>query len=227
MIDAVQKTHEANSSTRRWRATLIRFYESLTLNDALQHGELIFVIAGRMERKQYGLELFKAGWAPKLILSVGRFEVSKLSRLNLNGFKDLIALRDQTPPHERHFFLTVDASGMRSEKVRLRRWSTYGEALALRAFLENQDIRRVIIVSTDVHLRRVAFTLSKVFRNTPLEFSFCPVPLPLTPFSKESWWVRSKDRRFVLKEALKLAAYRVILSMPPRVVRFLMRLKKS
>jgi len=210
-----------------WKVGLIKIYEGLTLNDPVRDADLIFVIAGRMERKQYGLQLFKAGWTPKLILSIGRFEVSKMSRLNLNGIKELIMLRDQTPPQERHFFLTVDASGIGTEKVRLRRWSTYGEVLALRSLLENKNVRRVIVISTDIHLRRLAFTLEKVFRNMPVEFLFCPVPFPLTSLRKEKWWATAEDRHFVLKEMMKLVGYWIILSMPARAIRFLMRLKKS
>jgi hypothetical protein len=205
---------------------LIKVYEGLTLNDPIRDADLIFVIAGRMERKQYGLQLFKAGWAPKLILSIGRFEVSKMSRLNLNGIKELITLRDQTPPQERHFFLTVDASGIGIKKVGSRRWSTYGEALALRPLLENENVRRVIVISTDIHLRRLAFTLEKVFRNMPVEFLFCPVPFPLTSLRKENWWTTAADRQFVFKEMMKLLGYWMILSMPPRAVRILMRLKE-
>src|ERR1035441_3224688 len=64
-----------------WHSCLHRLYRCLTWNDSVEAVDLIFVMAGRMERKQYGLELYRAGIAPRLILSVGRFEVSKMSRL--------------------------------------------------------------------------------------------------------------------------------------------------
>ena len=102
--------------------------------DAVQPADLIFVMAGRMERKQYGLELYRSGVSPKLVLSVGRFEVSKMTKLALECVDELIALRDQTPPDER-------------------------------------------------------------------------------------------QRRYVVQEMIKLTGYRVILSMPHRVVRWIMRLK--
>ena len=38
-----------------------------------------------MERKVYGLELFRAGVSPKLVLSIGRFEVSIMRNLNLRA----------------------------------------------------------------------------------------------------------------------------------------------
>ena len=97
-------------------------------------------MAGRMERKQYGLELYRAGIAQRLVLSVGRFEVSKMSRLELDGFRELVALRERTQPDERHFFTRVDLSGIHIERAKLQRWSTYGEALGLRQFLEAENV---------------------------------------------------------------------------------------
>ena len=44
-----------------WQALLLRLYASLTRNDAPASADLIFVMAGRMERKHYGLELYRAG----------------------------------------------------------------------------------------------------------------------------------------------------------------------
>ncbi len=208
-----------------WHSCLLWLYEKLSLNDSLQAADLIFVMAGRMERKQYGLELYRAGMAPRLVLSVGRFEVSKMSSLNLEGVEKLIVTRDETRPDERHFFVEVETSGIRIEKVKLRRWNTYGEALGFRQFLKRQKARSVILVSTDVHLRRVSLTFSRIFRCIPIEFVYCPVPSRLASLKKDRWWMRPDDRRFVMKEMMKLVGYRVILSMPAWATRRLMRLK--
>lgn len=197
----------------------------MTLNDAPQPSDLIFVMAGRMERKQYGLELYRAGFAPRLVLSVGRFEVSKMPKLDLEGIDELRALRDQTQPSERHFFLKIDHSGIRTEKVRLPKWNTYGEAVGLRQFLERERARRVILISTDIHLRRVSRTFARVFSGVPVEFLYCPVPSRLASVREDSWWRQPGDRRFVLKEMVKLAGYEAILSMPTWATRRLMRLK--
>lgn len=56
----------------------MNLYKSLTQNDAVQAADLIFMLAGRTERKHFGLELYSAGMAPQLLLSVGRFEVSRM-----------------------------------------------------------------------------------------------------------------------------------------------------
>ena len=155
---------------------LQKLYDSLTRNDPVQNVDLIFVMAGRMDRKPYGLELYRARTASRLILSVGRFEVSKIKRLQLPIFDELILLRDQTAPHERHFFIEMNGSGCHVHKVKLPRWNTFGEALAFRTFVSGQNLQRVMIISTDIHLHRTALVFGKVFRNTPLHFVYCAVP---------------------------------------------------
>ena len=182
-----------------WRAILTR-------NDPVEPVELILVMAGRMDRKHYGLELYKAGVAGRLVLSIGRYEVSKMPVAEWEGIDQLKSLRDRTPPSERHFFMTTDLSGIRFDKTELLRWSTYGEALAFRGFLEDLKARTVMVVSTDVHLRRVALTFAEVFRGSPVRFLYCPVPARFGTMGSDNW--------FVAKEMTKLVCYRIALSAP-------------
>jgi hypothetical protein len=200
-------------------------YKKLTLHDQPQPVDVIFVMAGRMERKSYGLDLFRAGLAPRLVLSVGRFEVTRTKRFQLPGCDELISLRDKTPPNERHFFVEVNGSVVQIRKVKLAAWNTYGEALGLREWLKDENVRHVMVISTDIHLRRVALSFSKVFQNLPEHFVYCPVPCDLSSLKQERWWTRPNDRGYVLKELCKLTGYRMILSMPPSAIRWLMRLK--
>jgi uncharacterized SAM-binding protein YcdF (DUF218 family) len=194
----------------------LRLYESLTRIDPVQPVDLILVLAGRMDRKHYGLELYRAGIAPRLVLSVGRFEVSKMSQLDLACIGDLKSLRDRTPPGERHFFVTMDDSGVRLQKPELQRCSTYGEALAFRSLLERDAAQTVMVISTDIHLRRVALTFAMIFRGAPIRFLYCPVPSRFNTMAH--------DRRFVMNEIIKLTGYRIALSTPGWAARRLMRL---
>lgn len=203
-----------------------RFYEALTRNDPPEPVDLIFVIAGRMERKQYGLDLYRAGFAPRLLLSIGRFEVSKMAAIGFGAADELIRLRNGTMPDERHFFCEMNASGIRIDKVKLPRWSTYGELLALRGRLAGDPARSLMMVSTDVHLRRIAVAFERIFRGFPLNVVYCPVPERYGSLRKEKWWRRRADRRFVIKEAIKLLGYRAILALPDQAVGRFMRLKK-
>ena len=216
----LRRTH-VQQSKRWWHSPLLTLYESLTLTDQVQSVDLIVVMAGRMERKQYGLDLLRAGLTPHLLLSVGRFEVSKMKCLELPCFEELLRLRDKTRPDERHFFVNLDRSGARVHKVKIARWNTYGEALAIHDYLKDSEVRRVMIVSTDIHLRRVEFTFRKVLQDIPVEVVYCPVPSTLSSVTEDCWWTRADDRRYVLNEIVKLAGYKVILSMPAPVVRWL------
>ena len=155
---------------------LLKWYQALTCDDQPKPVDLIFVMAGRIARKHYGIELFRAALAPRLVLSIDRFEVSKMSRFGLEGFDELIALRDRTPPADRYFYWKINAAGSRIEKRKLPRANTYGEALGLRQFLEEEKAQTVMVVSTAIHLQRVALTFANVFRNVPVEFLYCPVP---------------------------------------------------
>jgi len=181
-------------------------------------------MAGRMERKRYGLALYRAGLAPRLVLSVGRFEVSKMPQLDLECIDELKSLRDQTPPGERNFFVTLDVSKICIEKANLLRCSTYGEVLALRQLLKQENGRRVMVVSTDIHLRRVALTFSRVFRGTSFQFLYCPSPTRDGLMAQDNWWKRPADRWFVINELAKLAFYWTALSAPEWGARRLMRL---
>lgn len=212
--------------TSWWRSCLNELYQGLTSNDPVEPVDLIFVMAGRMERKQYGLELYRAGIAPRLVLSVGRVEVSKMSRLEWEGFDELVALRERTRPDERHFFAEVNFSGIHIARANLQRWNTFGEALGLRQLLESENVGRVMIISTEVHLRRVAFTINRVFHDVPVKFLYCPVPSRLEVLRRDRWWSRPYDRWFVLKEMAKLVGYVTILCLPGWAIRRLMRLKK-
>lgn len=197
---------------------LSALYEFLTFSVDPRPVDLVFVMAGRMERKRYGLDIFRSGLTPTLVLSVGRFEVSKLKALQLQGYEELIYLRDHTPPDERHFFITMTGSAIRIERTKLATWSTYGETVAFLDFLRNHKARRVIVISTDIHLRRVALTFRSVFRDAGMEFLYCAVPSALSSVQKDHWWKRSADRRYVVMELIKLCGYRIILSFPPWAV---------
>jgi len=209
------------------RHFLYRLYDNLTRHDAPGPVDLIFVLAGRPERKRYGLELYRKGIAPRLLLSVGRFEVSKMAAIDCGLARELMARRDRTAPEERHFFCEINASGFHIERPRLRRWNTYGELLALRTFEGLGAVRSMMVISTDVHLRRVAMVFDKVFRDAPLEVRYCPVPADCSSLNRNQWWTRSEDRGYVLREAVKLFAYRTILSMPDALAARAMRLRSQ
>jgi hypothetical protein len=170
---------------------------------------VILVLAGRFERKPYGLKLFQQQLAPRLILSVCRYEVRQTAQhLSVPA---LLGLRDATPPRQRHFW--IDYRGGRECIVRaegIRRSSTFWELQALALYLGPAVPQRIAIVSTSIHLRRVMLCCRKITQLSGSEILFLAVPEELSSFVKARWWKRSDHWSYVLSEFSKLAAYALL-----------------
>ena len=70
--------------------------------DHARPADLIFILAGQMSRKDFALQLFREGLAPRLLFSVGRFEIRRFSKLALPIGLDLLKLAQHLPPPQRH-----------------------------------------------------------------------------------------------------------------------------
>lgn len=182
--------------------------ESLCIHDPPGPCDLIFVLAGKAERKPYGLELFRQGLAPRLILSIGRFEVR--STAALLAMPGLLTLRDSVPPRERHFWMDFSSSGDKNISLaRLQKANTFRELQGLAEYLRDATIARMAIVSTSIHLRRTRYCTSKIPFFSGITLSFISVPEQASSFKSQGWWKRRADAGYVLSEYMKLAAYRL------------------
>ena len=174
--------------------------------DSPAPADVIFVLAGRLERKSYGLQLFRDGLAPRLILSVGRFEVRKIGPL---GFDDL-KLRDLAaclPPDHRHFFIDIVGN---SHKVITRPDAgkgTYAELLSLSRYLAPERPSSILLVSTSIHLRRIRFCCRRITSFAGIRLRYLSVPEHLSSFRRDGWWKRRDHWSYVIRECGKLAVF--------------------
>lgn len=185
--------------------------EFLCCDDPPGPSDLIFVLAGRPEREPYGLELFRQGLAPRLILSVGRFEVRHASALlELPG---LLTLRDNLAPEQRHFWIDFQSAQPAQPEMRMARLqttNTFWELRGLADYLQTAAAvpSRISIVSTSIHLRRVRYCCSRIDFFADKTLTFVAVPEEKSSFRKEAWWRRPGHWSYFTKEYCKLAAYR-------------------
>lgn len=200
-----------------WRAPLYGLFDSLCAGGPPREAEVLFVFAGRPERKPYGLGLWRRGYAPTLVLSVGRFEWRRFAELGLRDDGGLIDLVQRTPPEERHFFVVLHRAGANEEtarafRVETRGLGTWNEARALAEFLERERVGSVLVVSSASHLRRALTTLRAL---TPREIRIdaTAVPERESSIAREGWWRTARQRRVVLWEAVKLLLYRARLGL--------------
>src|SRR5260370_15646201 len=141
-------------------------------NNLLQSADLIFVLAGRENRKEYGLELFRHGLAPKVLFSVARYEIRRFSQLSLPVPVDLLKVALDVPPPERHFFVLIEGQKVQVEHVRPGRFGTLTEIEALAHWLEDHPkIDSLLIISSETHLCRIRICcqslLTPTFRLSP------------------------------------------------------------
>jgi hypothetical protein len=141
------------------------------------NADLIFVLAGRAVRKRFALELFRGGVAPRILFSVARFEVRGFRELPLPVAFDLLPVAQGVAAPERHFFVLFgDGATPQVERIKVRRFGTLREIEALAAFLDRRrEIRSVIVVTSAVHIRRVALCC-RVLLPRDVRFEMAAVP---------------------------------------------------
>ncbi len=181
--------------------------EFLSPSDTPSPCDLIFVLAGRDERKPYGLELFRQHLASRLILSVGRFEVRQTAQ-SLHH-PELLRLRDETPPGQRHFWMDFTRDGVQISRANLQQTNTFWELHGLGEYV-GTEVQSIAIVSTSIHLRRIRFCCSRIPFFRERRVIFVPVPEEMSSFQKKGWWKRPDHWFYVTAEYVKLAAYHLL-----------------
>lgn len=177
----------------------------LTCADAVGRADLIFAMAGRQARKSYALGLFERGFAPRLLLSVGRFEIRRFATLKLPAPVDLLSLAAPISPPQRHFFVSFDGPNCQVARIPVRAFGTLNEIEALGEWLERRgEIRSLVVISSGVHLRRVRMCCRALLPKG-LELRFLAAPAGETEGD-------CKPEPSALSELVKLPIYRGVLA---------------
>ena len=173
----------------------IAFLAFLDVAQEPEKADAIFVFAGREERKRLGIELFRSGYAPRLILSVARFEWRRFEALGLWSDGGLVDMVQTIPASDRHFFVHLERDRASCDPVHKGPLGTMSEARALATVIDEAELRSVLIVSSPEHLPRCLVALRTVV--TPA-CRLIPVP---------SVSSNEPPRLEVARELAKLAGY--------------------
>lgn len=195
-----------------------RIYNWLSATDALQQSDVIFVLAGRESRKQFGLQLWQKRWASRLVLSVGRFEIRRFSNLRLPATIDLLKIASATEPRRRHYFVDFDGSTASYQRVAIGRFGTLSEIRAFADWLnQNRSLRSALVVSSGFHLRRIRMCCHN-FVDRDKRLTFVSVANE-DQYFRNFWWHDAKARILVLKELAKLPVYKLLCHTPHARIR--------
>jgi uncharacterized SAM-binding protein YcdF (DUF218 family) len=170
--------------------------------DPLRKADAIFVLAGtRLERPLEAVELYKEGFAPVIVLSPGRPEPGE-RLLRERGVRFLLEVELQ---RDALVQLGVPAAAVVATNGSVD--NTAQEANLLRAMVEANHWKRVIIVTSKYHTRRSAFAFQRGLEGTGAQ------PLirasRFDPSDPARWWRNRSDFRFAVSEWQKLIAYRL------------------
>ena len=180
-------------------------------NQPVNRADLIFVLAGKQSRKRYGLQLFREGKAPQLVLSVARFDIRRTARLEISPAVDLVKIAAPILAPQRHFFLVVSSASCHVERIRTGRFGTLREIEALGEWLLNHpDVRSVLVVTSKSHVRRVRLCCRMLISNA-WHLDFVIVPRQFQDLEDKVPFPRRTVSACV--ELLKVVGYGVILSL--------------
>lgn len=178
--------------------------------------DLIFVFAGRQYRKTFAMKLYEAGRAPRILLSVARFEIRRFADLQFPLPVDLPAHAATVQPAQRHFFVLLEHAQCQVEKVPVLRFGTLGEVEALSAWLErHSEVRSVLVVSSSFHLHRVRMTCRVML---PERVRICYVAAE-EESQESNWEDKLRSTYWRAAEVFKLAAYWLLLTARKRARR--------
>ena len=193
-----------------WARPLDALFRFLAPAEPPRAADAIFVYAGQQERKEYGVSLWRAGLAPTLILSIGRFEWRRVAALGLPDDGGLLPLVEATPAPERHFLLALEAGRARAWRVPRGPFGTATETWALLDTVGGRGLHTVLVVSTGPHLRRIRISLRRLGPEGSPRFILVAVPEERTVHPRAGWWARPETRRVVASEAAKCAGYALL-----------------
>lgn len=178
-------------------------YNYLDTGKAPRRSDAVFVLAGRPERKTFGLKLWRIGYADRLILSFSGSECRDFADLDLESDGGMAAFAGKIAEKKRHFLLQLNQRETRCSPVPKGIFGTRSEARALATYLRNSDIRSLLVVSSPLHLRRAALTFRRAFRKSGISLIFIAVPETIT-------CAKPAVRKMIRVELFKYAVYRLL-----------------
>jgi uncharacterized SAM-binding protein YcdF (DUF218 family) len=174
----------------------------LVVEHSLERSDAIVVLAGaRVERWLEAVDLYHAGWAPRIVLSAGRIEPAevRLHELGVRYPPEAELVRDAMVQ------LKVPAAAI--DTLRHSLDNTAQEAAAIREASATAGWKRLIVVTSVYHTRRAWFAFSREFRGTSIEVRVRATRYDLA--KPDRWWTARTDFRWVTSELQKLLAYRL------------------
>lgn len=176
---------------------LIAFYPSvlqhiannLVVQDKLERSDVVMVLAGDSngERVAQAVDLYKKGWAPKILMSGGPAVWSLTYAENMKNQAKYLGVPDKD-------ILIQDKSE-----------STIEDILFSLQILKKMNIKKLILVSSPYHMRRMVSVARKMYRLGGIKI--IAYPTQKTKWDSKNWWLRHEDTQPVIYEYMAIIQY--------------------
>lgn len=166
-------------------------------DDAPIKADAIVVLAGRFERSMHAADLYRAGHAPRVVLSVAVQDA---------GARQLEALGIRLPSPVDIHRQVLRAKGVPPDRVELLgapALSTADEAAAIAARFGRRGAR-LIVVTSPYHVRRARMVIARALEGSGAALAVCATPYETFP---DDWWRSQDAAREVLLEWAKIVFY--------------------
>ncbi|GAB4373099.1 MAG: hypothetical protein OHK0021_15300 [Bryobacter sp.] len=179
--------------------TLTRIGNFLWTQEEPLPADLICILGGDyLRRAPLAAQLYSEGFATKIL--VPREDMGWKGNQAANGqehFSDatLRILREKGVPETALVDWKVK-SGVTSTAEELRALAIYADLFP--------DVRRVLIISSHYHTRRISYTAGRVL---PSRLDYRVLGAPVEQWSLASWWAHPVGRQTIREEYLKLFYY--------------------
>lgn len=156
----------------------------LSPSDNLVKADAIVVVSGDTDRIQHAIDLYKKGYAPKLILSGAQKEGPTSNAFAMH----LEASRSGVP----------DDAVLLEEKA----INTFENALYVKDIVTSNGFKSLILVSSPYHQRRVYETFRSVFRGSGIRLQNSPSPY--SKWKADNWWEGYYTKVLTAEETTKI-----------------------
>ena len=177
---------------------LLGAYAGLFVVDSVREpADALVVLAGRPEtRVWHAVQLYRAGYAPCIVLTEPRALNRAVDRLIANERQQALAVLGAAVP---------DAPVVFAPSLRGGATSTYYEAHDLARLCHQRGWRHIIIVTDAYHTRRARYAFRKVLQPAGVRVDAAAAPNAV--FDASNWWRTDRGLNAYVSEPFKCVAY--------------------
>lgn len=161
----------------------------LYVEDKLEKADVILVLAGdgNGERVAQAVKLYKAGWAPKILMSGGP------------------AIWHVTYADNMRWQATSLGVPRKDVIIQDKSKSTYEDIFFSHKIIKGMHAKKVILVTSPFHMRRTRAVAKKFIGHEGIKVIAYPVQK--SNFNPDKWWQRHEDTQYVVWECFALVQY--------------------